>query len=155
MIKKIKRQKDKNVFKLKRDFVSILKSNDSHRSIALSFGLSTFISLMPTPGFCSITGLALIAVFKQINKLAMLIALALYNAVTIIPFYWMGLVVGGWIFGEPPVAMDEIEVTTLFVEYGFRFVIGTLVVVIPYSVASYFFALWLIDSIRKKRNMVS
>jgi uncharacterized protein (DUF2062 family) len=153
MISTIKRQKNRFVFKFKRDFVEVLNSEKSHQSFALSFGFGTFISIIPTPGFCTIIGLALITIFKQLNKIAVIIALALYNAVTIIPFYWMGLVVGGFIFGEAPINHAEIDYTNLVVQYGMRFIVGTLVVIIPFSIISYFFAFWLIDRVRRKRKI--
>lgn len=155
MKKRIKRFKDKLYFKLKRDFIEILKSEDSIRLIAVSFGLGTFVALMPAPGFCTITAVILVAIFRQLSKVGMFIAIALYNGITMIPFYWLGLIVGGIIFNEPQIATSEIDYANILVENGKRFVVGTLAVVIPYSVLSYFFALWLIDRVRLKRNITN
>ncbi|MFY0627755.1 MAG: DUF2062 domain-containing protein [Reichenbachiella sp.] len=154
MIAKIKQYKNRLKFKLKRDFIKILQSEDSIRLIAISYGIGTFVALMPAPGFCTIVALILVAIFRRLSKLSVFIAILLYNAVTIIPFYWVGLLIGGFIFSEPHVPVTEIDYANILVENGKRFVVGTLVIVIPYSIASSFFALWFIKRLRINRKIV-
>jgi uncharacterized protein (DUF2062 family) len=148
----IKKHKDRLVFKLKRHFVEVLKSKKSEKSIAMGFAIGSFVALFPTPGFSTLIGLGVIAIFKRVNKLAVLLALALYNGVTVLPFYWASLEVGEFIFSKASTVTFEIEFFNEVYQYTRRFVVGNLMITMPYAYLSYYFALWVTRKIRANRK---
>ncbi|UXP32329.1 DUF2062 domain-containing protein [Reichenbachiella agarivorans] len=143
---------DRFRFKIKRHFVEVLQSKNSDHSLAMGYALGTFVSILPTPGFSFFIGLLLVLVFKRINKAMVFIAMAIWNIWTVIPFYWLSLLIGDVIFGEMPVVLFQIEFWNEALQYTRRFLIGNLIVSIPFSVLSYYFALWVLKKVREKRR---
>jgi len=148
----VKKQKDKLQFKIKRHFVEVLKSKNSDHSIARGFAMGTFVALLPTPGISTLIGVLMIAIFKKINKVAVFVALAIWNVWTVIPFYWASLELGDFIFKEVPAHHFEVEYFNQIYLYSRRFIVGSLVISIPFSFLCYYFALWFIRKVRSNRD---
>ena len=77
-----------------------LSGHSSDHEIALGFTVGTAISILPTPGFNLLLGALFIAVYPRVNKLAVFGAMAVYNPVFMIPFYWASYQLGA-LFSEP------------------------------------------------------
>jgi len=143
--------KDKFIFKLKRYTIAILTSDKSDFSIAFSYAFGTLIALLPTPGFSTAIGIGFIAVFKQLNKMAVLLSMLVWNGITIIPIYWLSFKLGKFISNTLPDVRVENEVLQQILLYFKQFALGNLALTIPISIASYFIALVLLQIARKLR----
>jgi uncharacterized protein (DUF2062 family) len=147
----IKNYWDNFYFKLKRHFVEVLRTKTSDRSVALGYALGTFIAILPTPGFNIFLGLIFVAIFKRINKLSVVVAMAIWNTATLIPIYWLSLEIGNMIFGDLPKVEFEIELLDQVFQYTLRFFVGNVIFSIPFSVFNYYFAFWFIRRVRSNR----
>ncbi len=131
--------------------MGILHSHKSDKTIAWSYAIGTFIAVFPTPGFSTLIGLALLGIFRQLNKMAVLLSMAIWNALTVIPVYWFSFKIGQ--------ALSLSERTTLFsnalandiFQYFKQFIIGNLFITIPVSILSYFVAILLLRKSRRIR----
>lgn len=143
---------DKFRFYLKRNFVQVVKSNTSDRSIAWGYALGTFVAVLPTPGISTLIGLGLIAVFKKINKISVFIAMAVWNAFTVLPMYWLSHKIGHFLFNEESAFHFKLELLDQAYQYIRRFLIGNLFVSIPLAIFSFYFALFLVRKFRTIRK---
>ena len=79
---------------LKQRWQDLTDAGASPQTIALSFAVGTFISVLPIPGI----DLALIALlgslFKQLNRTGMLAAVAVWNTFVVAPLYILSQKIG-------------------------------------------------------------
>lgn len=143
--------RDKFVFKLKRYTISVLNSDKSDVSIALSYAFGTLIALLPTPGFSTAIGVGFLAIFKQLNKMAVLLSMLVWNAITIIPVYWLSFKIGTHISNGLPDVEIENETLRQVLLFIKQFALGNLALTIPISIGSYFLAMILLRLARKYR----
>jgi len=149
--KRLKYYKDKFIFKLKRYTIAILTSDKSDVSIALSYAFGTLIALLPTPGFSTAIGVGFIAIFKQLNKMAVLLSMLVWNAITIIPVYWLSFKIGTHISNSLPDVEVQNETIRQVLLYFKQFALGNLTLTIPIAIGSYFLAIILLRLARKFR----
>jgi len=154
MIKYLRIQKDKYWFRLKRYLMQIIKSKKSDKNIAWSYSLGTFIAVFPTPGFSTFIGLALLSIFKQLNKMAILLSMVVWNAVTVVPVYWFSFKIGQNLALTEETTLFNYEWANNAFQYFKDFIVGNLFITIPVSVLSYFIAILLLKHsriVRRKR----
>ena len=126
-------------------------SEKSDHMIALSFAIGTEVAIFPTPGFSTAIGFGLLAIFKQLNKMAVFISMLIWNAFTVLPIYWLSYQVGNSLNEYLPEINTEIEWLASVILFFKQFAIGNLMVTIPISILSYFIARILLSSGRKSR----
>lgn len=154
MFKYLRLQKDKYWFRLKRYIMQIIKSKKSDKNIAWSYSLGTFIAVFPTPGFSTFIGLALLGIFKQLNKIAILLSMVVWNAVTVVPVYWFSFKIGQNLALTEETTLFSYEWANNALQYFKDFIVGNLFITIPVSVLSYFIAILLLKHsriVRRKR----
>jgi len=149
--KRLRYYKDKFIFKLKRYTIAVLNSDKSDMSIALSYSFGTLIALLPTPGFSTAIGIGFITIFKQLNKMAVLLSMLVWNAITIIPIYWLSFKIGTHISNSLPDVEVQNETLRQVLLYFKQFALGNLALTIPIAVGSYFLAIILLQLARKMR----
>ncbi|GAA5036852.1 hypothetical protein GCM10011506_32480 [Marivirga lumbricoides] len=132
--------------------MNILKSNKSDHTIAWSYSLGTFIAVFPTPGFSTFIGLGLIAIFRQINKMAVLLAMVVWNAVTVVPVYWFSFKIGQNLALTDETTLFRFEWANNLLQYFKDFIVGNLFITIPISILSYFIAKALLKKSRIARE---
>jgi len=142
---------DKYRFKLKRYWHEVLTSDKSDHIIAISYAIGTEIAIFPTPGFSTAIGFALLAIFKQLNKMAVLLSMLVWNALTVLPVYWASFKVGSFISSSIPPIDTRFEWLNTTILYFKQFVIGNLAVTIPISIISYFVARAILQWSRERR----
>ncbi|MBK6264455.1 DUF2062 domain-containing protein [Marivirga sp. S37H4] len=148
--------RDKYWFRLKRYVMGILKSHKSDKTIAWSYSLGTFVAILPTPGFSTFIGLALIAVFKQLNKMAVLLAMIIWNIFTVVPVYWFSFKIGQMLSITSTTTLFSNGLANEILQYLKEFMVGNLLITIPVSIISYFVAMVLLRKsrlMREKRAM--
>ena len=123
--------------------------------MAQGYALGTFISILPTPGFGAFLALMLIAMFKRINKIAVFIAMAIWNVWTVLPIYWLNKLMGNAIFGDARIVLFKFGSENQVFQYTLRFVVGNLLFIIPFSILNYYLALWVLKNIRARRELKS
>lgn len=139
-------------YKTKRHFIEVLQSKTSDKSIAWGFAIGTFIAILPTPGFSILLGFLMIAIFKKINKIAVLISMAVWNGITVIPIYWASIKLGNLLFGKSPVIYVQFELLNQLISYTLRFLFGNLIITIPISILSFYVALLITKRFRSERE---
>ena len=152
MFKYLRVQKDKFWFRLKRYIMNIIKSKKSDKTIAWSYSIGTFIAVFPTPGFSTFIGLAVLGIFRQLNKMAILLSMVVWNAVTVVPVYWFSFKIGQSLAITDETNFFQYEWANNLIQYFKDFIVGNLFITIPISVISYFLALLLLKHSRIARR---
>lgn len=126
-----------SVEQLKERLKAALSGNSSDHEIALGFTVGTAISILPTPGFNLLLGALFIAVYPRVNKLAVFGAMAVYNPVFMIPFYWASYKLGALFFGVDPVVHYDVVVLNQAFDFTRRYLVGNLIVTAVTSAITY------------------
>lgn len=132
MVKKFLRDK------VRTHLAEVLKTKTSPHSIALGFAYGTFIGIMPTPGFGILLGLVTVLVFKNVSKLSLFLALAIWNPLVLIPISTLGYRIGGLILGPVPDVEYRVRMVNQAYNFTARLLIGNLTIATILSVLSYF-----------------
>lgn len=108
-------------------FNDILHIKTSKQSIATGFAVGTFISILPIPGFSILIATAIVLIFKRVSKLAIFLAMAFWNPITLIPIYYYSYDVGMFLLKDIPT--KKFTMTVLNRNYYFTndFLIGNVV----------------------------
>jgi len=124
--------------KLKHHFHEVMKEQTSSHSIAMSFAIGTFISILPTPGFNILIALLVALTYERVNKLSLFFALAFWNPITLIPMYALSLKIGNILFGPLPVVEYDIAFLDQIFNFSRRFLIGNVILAGFTALVSYF-----------------
>ncbi|MBN2454660.1 DUF2062 domain-containing protein [Candidatus Woesearchaeota archaeon] len=135
--------------KTKKHLHEAFSTESSAHSIALGFAIGTFVGIFPTPGFGVVLGFLIAFLYKKVNKLAVLAALALWNPLVLSSLYTLGYQIGDIIMGPLPVV--EYEVTFLENAYHFsmRLLLGATMIASVFSVVGYFVVKKMVLAYRK------
>ncbi len=128
----------KLVRRLKEHFAEVARTKTSPHKIALGFAIGTLLAILPTPGFGILIGLAIIALYPDVNKYALLIAMFIFNPITNVPFYLMRLKIGNMLFGSEPVIRYNVIILDTVYNFTRRFLVGNMLVASSVSFCSYF-----------------
>ncbi|MCB9422317.1 MAG: DUF2062 domain-containing protein [Ardenticatenaceae bacterium] len=79
---------------LKTHWQELIQLDASAQNIALAFAVGTFISVLPIPGIDLALVTLLASLFKQLNRTAMIAALAVWNTFVVAPIYVLSHKVG-------------------------------------------------------------
>lgn len=134
------------------NFVSRLSQPDSTCSeVALSFSLGTLIAILPTPGFGIFVGFSLLLFFKSLNKIAMVLAISVWNPFLQIPVYLASYRLGCILLGQTATFSTEQSWITLLTDYTQAFVLGNGILGVIISLASYILILKTTQLHRRKK----
>jgi uncharacterized protein (DUF2062 family) len=126
-----------SVEQLKARLKEMLSARSSPHEIALGFTIGTFISILPTPGFNLLLGALVIAIYPHVNKLAVFGAMAVYNPIIMIPFYWASYQLGALLFGDDSVVHYDVVVLDQAFDFTRRYLIGNVIVACVTSGVTY------------------
>lgn len=134
------------------NFLCKLSQPDSScPQIALSFSLGTLIAILPTPGFGIFIGLSLLVLFKSLNKIAMVLAITVWNPFLQIPLYFASYRLGCLLLGQSAAYEAEIPWLTLLTESTQAFMLGNSILGFVVSSASYFIVFRMTQLHRQKK----
>ncbi|MEP2025662.1 MAG: DUF2062 domain-containing protein [Reichenbachiella sp.] len=150
----MKNYKDLLLYKVKRHFIEVLKTKTSDHSVAVGFAVGSFVAILPTPGISILIGVAIVAIFKTINKYALFSAMVVWNIWTLAPIYWASYEIGEAIFGDTEVVAFEFQQLDQVFDYTLRFMVGNLFLSIPISVLSYFLVRAAVRKYKRRRESV-
>lgn len=143
--------KSKYYRKFQRFLQKLAQPESTCHSIALSFSLGTLIAILPTPGFGIFIGLSLILLFKSLNKIAMVLAITIWNPFLQIPVYYASYWLGSHLLGHTAIAGIDESWMKLLTQYTFAFLLGNSILAVLISFASYTIILRLTALHRRNR----
>ncbi len=136
--------------KIKKHYHAVLEIKTTPNEIALGFAAGTGIALLPTFGLGFLIGLVIVLIFKNVNKLSMLVAFAFWNPLVLIPITTLSYFVGDIILDDVPVTRFRFELLNQFYTYSLRYLIGNLIITIILTVVSYSIVFYLVKKYQKK-----
>ena len=145
MIKKLKERIIKHL-----DKVAEIKT--SPHSIASGFAIGTFIAIFPTFGFGIFIGLIVLFIFKRLSKLSMFASFAIWNPVILALMYPLDYAVGSLVLTGTPTKIYKIEILNYLFVHSRRFLVGSTILAITISLATYLLVLILVDYYQKKNK---
>ncbi|MGB3850944.1 MAG: DUF2062 domain-containing protein [Tunicatimonas sp.] len=114
----------------------LANENSTPHAIAIGFTLGTFIAILPTPGFGAFLALSLTLVFKNINRLAVVVSIAFWNPLILIPFYYVCYLLGS-ILLDHPIQLEEVSLYQLLYQYTNAFLLGNIILACTTSMVAY------------------
>ena len=115
----------------------LANENSTPASIALGFTLGSFIAILPTPGFGAFLALSLTLVFKIFNRLAVIIAITLWNPLLLVPLYYLSYLLGSVLLARPITPPEEVSLYEMLSEYTYAFLLGNFIFAVLISLVSY------------------
>ena len=133
-------------------FEEIVRIKTSKKAIAFGFAIGTFISILPIPGFSVLIGTALIFIFRRVSKIAIFLAMAIWNPVTLIPIYYFSYDVGMYFLRS--IDTKKYTLTVLNRVYFFTndFLLGNLILAIVISGLSYYITYSIVKTSKQKKE---
>ena len=115
----------------------LANENSTPTSIALGFTLGTFIAILPTPGFGAFLAISLTLVFKIFNRLAVIVAVTIWNPLLLVPLYYLSYLLGSILLARPINLQDEVSLYEMLSEYTSAFLVGNIILAVTIAVISY------------------
>ncbi|MBU2214027.1 MAG: DUF2062 domain-containing protein [Patescibacteria group bacterium] len=125
------------------------ETKSSQRAIALGFAIGTLIAILPFFGLGIFVALLVVLIYRDVNKLALFGALALWNPVTLIPIYTLSYSIGDMIFGSAPIVEIQLTFFDQVHQFTRRFLLGNVLLAASFSLFGYFFMYKMVHIIRK------
>jgi uncharacterized protein (DUF2062 family) len=131
--------------------------------IAIGFSLGSFVNIMlgVIPGLSLVVVLPIMLIFPKINRLAIFVALAAWNIVTLVPIYALGYLTGNFLFGPLPKIdyTSPRELLHLSGDYLTIWLLGTAIVAGAVSIMAYYavsyMVIWYRIKLAKKISEIS
>jgi hypothetical protein len=143
--------KDVDFFLIKNRLKEIAKIKTSPHSIAAGFAIGTFIAVLPTFGFGIFIGFLMLFIFKKISKLSLLASFAFWNPFVLLFLYPLSYAIGDFILGDLPVKIYKIQFLNQIFVNSKRFLLGSSILAIIFSIISYIIILVLVYNYQKKQ----
>ncbi len=138
--------------RFKEHFIEALKIKTTPHEIALGFAIGTFIAILPIFGLHIWLAILIIAVFKQLSKIALFAALFFWNPFFTIPVYTLSLKIGGAIFGSAPVVVFKVTFLNQAYDFSRRLLVGSGMTATILSIVTYVAVFFLVRYYQKKRT---
>ena len=115
----------------------LANENSTPTSIALGFTLGTFIAILPTPGFGAFLAISLTLVFKMFNRLAVIVAVTIWNPLLLVPLYYLSYLLGSVLLARPINLQEELSLYEMLSEYTYAFLAGNFILAVLIAAGSY------------------
>ena len=142
----------KNIIKkIKKRLKEITEIKTTPHSIAAGFALGTLIAVLPTFGFGIFRGLLLLFIFKKISKLSLFASFAFWNPLVLLSIYPLSYGIGDFILGDSPIKTYKIQLLNQIFLHSKRFLLGSFILALIFSITSYIMVLILTYHYQKKQ----
>jgi len=131
---------------------SVLQAHNCPHDIAIGFAIGTLIAILPTPGLNIFIGILIILISKNINKIALFGAMALWNPIAQVPLYVLSYKMGDLLFGALPVVEYDVSITYLVMHFTRRFLVGNSIVAVTMATLSYFVVKYIAQRAQKRKT---
>ncbi len=140
----------------------LMSNPHSEHSVGLGFAIGTFINIIPTFGISILIALLIMLLFKKVNKISLVAALAFWNPLTLAPVYVASYQTGKVLFDFVPLLGRALEILPRF-QYSLpwfdgiydvsgRFIFGNVLLAICISLGSYVMVRSLTRWYRRKKE---
>lgn len=123
--------------RLKQELQAMLQADASPQQLAKGFAVGTFISILPIPGLDFLLAALILALFKQMNKMAIFSAFAVWNTLVVAPLYMLCGKLGALVFALRPIMAFDLVFGTQLNETVKYFVVGNLMMAVSLTAVSY------------------
>lgn len=113
------------------------KTNTTPEAIATGFAIGSFIAVLPLFGGGALLVLLIILLDRNLNKVALVGAIAVWNPITLIPVYSLSYAIGDAIFRDSLAAKISNLFLARLIQHSGKFVMGNLIVAVLVSFISY------------------
>lgn len=115
----------------------LAKENSTPASIALGVAIGSFIAILPTPGFGAFLAISLTLFFKGINRLAVVVAVTIWNPLLLVPLYYLSYLLGSILSANPIVIANELSLHEMLFQYTGAFLLGNIIFAVSIALVSY------------------
>ena len=144
--------KSKPLTFIKDHLFEILETKTTPHSIASGFAIGTFISILPLPGFNILIATALVLMFKRISKIAIFVAMAIWNPITLIPVYYSSYQLGILIFKNRPTEEFNLSILNRVYYFTNDFIIGNIILSFVIALISFYITFDIVKFYREKKT---
>ena len=131
----------------------IVETKTTPHSIATGFSLGTFISILPIPGFSILIATLIVLMFTRISKIAIFVAMSIWNPVTLIPIYSLSYQIGMYLLKHKPTYQFDLTVLNRVYYFTNDFLLGNLIVAFLISFLFFFIVFDIIKIYRTKKKL--
>ena len=124
----------------------LLNTHSSPKSVAIGFSLGAFIAVLPTPGIGILLGLLTIFLFPKVSKLALFIAMAIFNPLVLTPIYAMNYQIGDYFLSGTEIMAIDFFAGNSFYHLTLRLLLGSVIMAFIIAVTSYFLVYYLMKN---------
>lgn len=128
-------------------FHKFMMNPHSEHSIGLGFAIGTFINIIPLFGLSIIIALLIMLLFRKVNRVSLLAALAFWNPFTLPPVYVASGFLGVLLMNRVPFLQQLVERIPLpswnlpflssFLSAGWKFLLGNMILAVLLTIGSY------------------
>ena len=143
---------------LREKLKAMVTAHESPHDIALAFAVGIFIAFSPLIGLHTAMAAGVVWGFRM-NPIAVFAGAFVNNPWTFVPIFgpclWVGMMLWQPDAGLPPISLEGVTLATFFTQfkpYLMPFVVGSTVVSVVASIASYVVMKGLIATYRKQRQ---
>lgn len=136
--------------KSKEHFKQVLEIKDSPKSIAAGFAIGTAIAILPTFGLGFLIGLLVLLIFKKISKISLFSAFIVWNPLILYPMITLEYSIGNFLLKDLPMVVYRWEILNEIITYSRRYLLGSLITTIFFSLLSYIIIYFLAKRYQKQ-----
>lgn len=144
----------KSVRRIKRNFMRIVKMDNTPHSIALGFAIGTFIAIFPTAGLDIPIAIVVALIYKKVNKLSLFGSFLFWNPIFSIPVMAVSYQVGNALFGNDPMTFFTSPVLNHLADFGRRFAAGLALSAVVVSIISYFVVRVIVEIYQRRHKLM-
>jgi uncharacterized protein len=124
--------------KLKRHIEDLRSINSTPHEIALGFALGTFVAILPTFGLGVLIGVLIIFLKKDVNKLALFAAFAVWNPIILVPINTLAFHIGDTLLQGAPIIEYYVSLANQVFHFTRRLLIGNIILSTMLTGISYY-----------------
>ncbi|MDD2714978.1 MAG: DUF2062 domain-containing protein [Candidatus Wallbacteria bacterium] len=136
---------------LKLQVIRLASAKATSHGIALGFAVGTLVSIVSPPGLHLLLGLAVAFLIPYLNKVSVLISIAFWNPLLLVPVYSLSISLGTILLSTLPESNFDLHILNHLYHFSIKFMAGSSIIGIPVSILSYFLVKKGVDVYREKR----
>ncbi|MCR4284432.1 MAG: DUF2062 domain-containing protein [archaeon] len=136
--------------KIKKHFEEVLRIKTTPKEIALGFAVGTFFANFPTFGLEFVLLFLLVAIYKKISKISLLLAYVVWNPLITYPLIAISYIIGNAILGNAPMVLVKLTIFQEVIRFTLRYIIGSFILAMFFAIISYFVVYYLSKKYQKR-----
>ncbi|MCR4323580.1 MAG: DUF2062 domain-containing protein [Nanoarchaeota archaeon] len=140
--------------KIKKHFEEVLRIKTTPKEIALGFAVGTFFANFPTFGLEFVLLFLLVAIYKKISKISLLLAYVVWNPLITYPLIAISYIIGNAILGNAPMVLVKLTIFQEVIRFTLRYIIGSFILAMFFAIISYFVVYYLSKKYQKRETPI-